>query len=64
MVISALQKLGLAPLTPEQRRFKIQEKIDKLVEDNNLPRWAYLDTEFSLYRAKLIALLRKKVSIK
>lgn len=64
MALSALQKLGLAPLTLLQQRDKIQEKIDNLVEANNLPRWAYLESEFNTYRCKLISLLKDKALIK
>lgn len=64
MKLSALQMLGLAPLTVEQEREKVQAKIDNLVELNNLPRWAYLEIEFTRYRNKLILLLKEKASVK
>ena len=62
--ITAAQKLGLQPLLLCQKEGKVQDKIDKLVENNNLPRWAYLKTEFESYRRKLQLLLIEKSKLR
>ena len=65
--LSIAQKLGLVPLTPEQEKERrcedINNRISNLLRDNELPRWAYLETEFREYRRKLQELLKEKQSI-
>ena len=65
-LLTTAQKLGLVPLTPEQEKERrcedITNRISALLRDNELPRWAYSETEFRSYRLKLQALLREKRS--
>ena len=63
MKLTTAQKLGLAPLTGEQLKEQVQNKIDTLVSNNLLPRFAYLDSEFDEYREELIRLLKEQRAI-
>ena len=61
--LSTMQKLGLAPLEPEQKIGRIRESMDELLEANCLPRWAYVEAEFNTFRAKLIGMIKEIRSI-
>ena len=67
-LLTTAQKLGLAPLTEEQKKERecesINRRISDLISEHELPRWAYLDSEFQAYRTKLQQLLREKAHTK
>lgn len=56
MELTTAQKLGLVPLTAEQRLYKLQDRLDE-TSNGMLPRWAYLESEFQEHRAQIIALV-------
>ena len=61
--LTTMQRLGLAPLTGEQKAGRVQIRIDELMEAYCLPRWAYLESEFRTFRDNMIDLVKELRSI-